>query len=162
IENKSVGAGDVVQEAIDLAPGAHTKHPARRIVQSGQPLIRKIQVTVRREYEIVDGLQPLEAHALKKRRDRARIGVQHQDALFVIGDEYPAIAVNLEPVRLAVVLRDQRESALGVYPENTAPRNVDAVEIALAVERRAFEQGMSWQGARLMFEPLRSRLFLAQ
>src|SRR5450755_2685696 len=61
--------------------------------------------------------------------------------MFVVGDEDTAISVDLQPVRLAVVLSHDFERPERRNAEHPPVRNVDDVEVALAIEGWAFEKG---------------------
>jgi hypothetical protein len=64
---------------------------------------------------------------------------QHQPAL-VAGDENAAVAVDLQPVRPAVILTDLFPLALGRDAEDPAEGDVGDIEPTGAFERGAFEK----------------------
>jgi hypothetical protein len=62
------------------------------------------------------------------------------DAVAIVGDKDAAIGRNLEAIRPAVIFDHQRPPAVGRDPKNAAERDIDDVEIARSVERRAFDK----------------------
>ena len=76
----------------------------------------------------------------------------------MIGDEHATVAVDLQAVGLAVVLEHHLEPATGVDAQETAVRQVDAPQVPLAIERRAFEERVHLHVA--VGEPLRGTIRL--
>ena len=71
-----------------------------------------------------------------------RLGVELHDAVHVVGDQDAAVAADLQAVRPAVIFDHQRPCPVRRDPEDAAEGNVDDVEIAVGVERRAFDEAI--------------------
>jgi hypothetical protein len=87
-------------------------------------------------------------------------------SLPVVADENAPVLVDLEPVRPAVVLRDEFPVFFRRDAENAAERNIDEPQVAFAIERRTLEKtfdfgalsiGIRPRGARLLAEFRRHR-----
>src|SRR5262245_31458725 len=68
----------------------------------------------------------------------------------MIGDEDAAVLVDLQTVRLAVVVREHAPLAGRRDLEDARMCDVDAEQVAVAVERRAFEERMQRPGATML------------
>ena len=125
---------------------------------TGLSLVGEIQVAVRSEHEIVDTLEPLQLRTIQDSRHAPRRGFEQHDSVSMIGDEHPSILVELEPVRLAVVLGDERHRCIGRDPEDPAPGNVDDPQVSFAVERRSFEEERCRRSVELDVNPRRATI----
>jgi hypothetical protein len=97
-------------------------------------LVGEIQIAVRREHQIVAAAKPLQTRAFQHRRHGTSCGIHRHDAVAVVRDEYPSVLVDFKPIRFAVIFRDDTDGAVRSGPENPAMRDIDAIEIASAVE----------------------------
>src|SRR5205807_180091 len=113
---------------------------------------------VRAEHEIVEALEALAVMGREDRLDRPARGVELHQAPPVVADEDAAIFVNLQPIRPAVVLADEIAIALGREPEHTSKRDVDEIEIAVAVERWPFEKAVDLLSEAVRVRPFGARL----
>jgi hypothetical protein len=95
-------------------------------------------------------------------RDRAGRRIEQHDAELVVGDENAPVFMYAQPVRFAVVFRDDIEFALRRDAENAAVRNVDDIEIAGAIERGPFEKAAGGNSASTGGDALRRHVALAQ
>src|SRR2546426_11352009 len=92
--------------------------------------------------QVVEALEALAERRLHKGLHLSRLRVQNEDSTPVIRDEDPAVTVDLEAVRPAVVLRGELPLLFGTDPENSSKRDVDAPKVPLAVERRPLEEAV--------------------
>ena len=72
----------------------------------------------------------------------------------MIGHEQATVLMNLQAVGLAVILGDDRKLASRIYPQNAAVGDVDAVEIAVAIEGRTLQERLHRPAAMLCLQPL--------
>ncbi|MNP10272.1 hypothetical protein D3C76_1024150 [compost metagenome] len=115
-------------------------HPASGILLAGLTLIGEVELAVSIKEQVVYTLESFATAVGKKRRDRAGFRVENQYSLLVVGDENPAIAVDLESVGPAVIFGDKGPFALWVYSKNTPVGDVRYVEISLYVEGWPFQK----------------------
>ena len=76
------------------------------------------------------------------RFDHAARGVEQQHAAFVVRDEDPAVAMDLQPVRPAVIFGDELPSAIGRDPENAAIGDVGDPKVPCAIEARPLQEAI--------------------
>ena len=100
----------------------------------GLALVGEIEITRRREDQIVDALEALACRRLQERRHGAARRVERHDPALVVGDEHAAVAVNLQPVRPSIILGHELPLALRANTENAAIRDVGDVQPALPIE----------------------------
>src|SRR3954466_4354801 len=122
-------------------------------MQTGQPLIGKVQVAIGGKKKIVDAFERRAISLDQKRRDFAVHRIEQHDAVLVIGDEGAPVAMKFQPVGPAIVLGHKNENAFARYSENSPILDVDTPEIALSVERWSFEQGTHRRTERLARDP---------
>ena len=108
--------------------------PASRILQSGLALIGEIHVAIGGEEQVIRTLETFAPTPADDWGEFAALRVQEEDTVFVVGDEYASVVVNLKSVRFAVILRDQRELTLWRDTKDAAVGNVDNVEVAVTVK----------------------------
>ena len=108
-------------------------------MQPGLALVGEVQIAIAGEHEVVQPFEALRRQQVGKRRDGTAFRVEHHDAVAVVGDEDAAVLVDLQPVRLAVVLGHQVDVAGGRHAEDPAVRHVGEVEMAVAVKGGALE-----------------------
>jgi hypothetical protein len=60
----------------------------------------------------------------------------------MIRDKDAPVAVNLESVRITGITREDLPSAVRAYLEEASVTDIDAVQIAIAVERRSLQKRM--------------------
>ena len=60
--------------------------------------------------------------------------------MHIVGDQDAAVLADLQAVRPALIFDHQRPCLVGRDPEDAAEGNIDDVEIAVGVERRAFDE----------------------
>ncbi len=134
VEHDAVGTWHGVDDQLEPAVGAQPIDAAGRVVQTGLSLVGEIKIAVAGENQIVDALEALGPASLEHGRDAAANRIEQHDAVSVIRDEDPAVLGDLQPVRFAVILGDERELADRRDSEHAAIRDVDDVEIAVAIE----------------------------
>ena len=140
VEHQPVRARNVVGDDFEPPVRAQPVDRAGRILQPGLALVGEIKIAVGGEDEIVQPLEVLEVVALDERRDGAALCIEQHQAALVVGDEDAAVLVDLQAVGFAVVLDDEFPLGPGRDAEDAAVRNVGAIKIAVAIERRAFEK----------------------
>ena len=79
---------------------------------------------------------------LQERRHGAAGRIEQHDPALVIGDEHAAVAVNLQPVRPAIILGHKLPRAIRADTEDASIGNVGDVQPALPIEGRPFEEGV--------------------
>src|SRR5437016_14230595 len=132
-QDQTIGTGDAARKPVQDAVRGVAVDAAARIGEVALPLVGKVQIAVHREGQIVHALERLLVIARYHCRDAAAFRVERQDAEPVVGDEEPAVLVDGDAVRLAVVLGCHVELPAGRDPENAAKCQIDDVEIAFAV-----------------------------
>src|SRR5690606_31285737 len=80
--------------------------------------------------------------------------VKHHDPVPIIGNENPAVLMDLQAVGLTVVLNDLVKFALRIYAEYPPIGDVDAIKIAISVERRTLEEGRQLAALMLLLQPI--------
>src|SRR5262249_19688881 len=85
--------------------------------------------------------------------DLPRFRIEQHQATLVVGDEDPSALVDLEAVRPAVVLRDKLPFAFRVDAEDAPEGDVDAPQMAVAVEGGAFEKAVDRRAAAVGIGP---------
>jgi len=111
------------------------------------------QILTPREEQVVDRLESFQIGADQIRRHFAVHRIKYHDAVLVVGDEDSAVAVNLQSIRPAVVLRGDMEHAIRADPVDAPVGKIDAPQIALAIERWPLQQGIRRTARRLMAHP---------
>src|SRR5581483_5689172 len=142
VERDAVRRGRVVDDALERSVLAEAKHPPRRIGDPGLPLVGEVQIAVVREVQVVEALEALAERGLDDGLDAAAPRVEEHQPALVVGDEDAPVLVDLQPVRPAVVLNDEVPFALRVDAEDAPEGDVDAPQVAVAVERRALEEAV--------------------
>src|SRR5665213_3159035 len=97
-------------------------------------------VAVGGEDQIVQPLEGLAVARGENRLDFARRRIEQQKAELVVGDVDASVAMDLQAVGPAVILDDELAFELRRQAEDAAERDVDEIEIAVAVEARPFEE----------------------
>ena len=153
--DQPVRARDSVDKAFE-APvrGPVPPHPAGGIVQPGEALIGEVKVAVRGEEEVVEALEVREAVPVEEGVDPPAHGVELHDAVHEVRDEDPAVPVDLEPVRLAFVLRDHVPVAGRAHSEDAPVRDIHEPQVSVPIEGRPFEKGAD-RPAGLSMRPCR-------
>ena len=93
--------------------------------------------------QIVQSLEPLAVRPVEEHFGLADRRVDHHQPARMVGDEDAAVAVDLEPVGLAVIGRDHGEVAAGRYLEDLPIGDVGDIEVAVAVKRRPFDKAVA-------------------
>src|SRR5580704_3612683 len=153
-QHQPVRARHVVEQQVERAPltipgGAQPKQSPGRVAQIGLALVGEIEIAVLRENQVVQPFETLAPRPVEKGFDLAARRIEQHQPLLVVGDEDAAVLVDLEPVRLAVPFRDDREFAVARHPQYLAVRNIDDIEIAGAVEGGSFEKAVAGNAALL-------------
>src|SRR6478672_9992623 len=110
------------------------EHAACRILQPGLALVGEVEITVAREDEVVQTAKRFRIGVGKHRCYGAVRGIKQQQTLAMIRDKNAAVFMNLEPIRLAVVLGNQMKLAVRCDLEYASIRNVRAIQVAGTIE----------------------------
>ena len=108
-------------------------------MQPGLALVGEVQIAVAGEHEVVQPLEAFRRQKVGERGNHTGARVEHHDAVAIVGDEDAAVLMDLEPVRLAVILAHEVDLAQRRHTKDPAVRHVGEVEKAVAVERGALE-----------------------
>ena len=147
VEHQAVRPRHAAEDPVGLAGAAQPIDRPARIVIAALALVGDVEVAVRREGKIVQALEAPLVAAVGHQRARAGVRIEAQDSVLVVGDEDASIAVDLQAVRNAFILGEHGPTAIRRDAEDAPVREVDAVEIAGAIERWPFEEGMQRSGA---------------
>src|SRR5215470_1996205 len=134
IEDKAVRPCHSAENEVHLASMAQAKDRSGWVVVPTFALISDIEIAVQAEVQIV---KPLEASVVASIPDQSSppgLWIKGQDAVSVVGNKNAAIPVNLEAVGDPVVFGKHRPSAIRRDPEHAAMREVDAIQVACAIE----------------------------
>src|SRR5450631_1978401 len=134
IERNSVGAWQLVEQQIQPAVRAQSEHPPRCIDEIGHSLVGEIEIARRRKDQIVGTFERFQIVSFQDVLDSPGRRVDDDDAMPSIGDEETPISMDLQPVRRAVILRNDAKLAVRVHTENPSKNQIDAVQISKAVE----------------------------
>ena len=124
-------------------------------LQAALALVGEVEIAVRGEVQVVQTMEVLEAGPGEIGLDLAADRIDDHDAMPMIGHEQAAVPVDLQAVRLAVILGDDRELAGRIDPQDAAVGDVDAVEVAVAIEGRTLQERLHRPAAMLGLQPLR-------
>ena len=137
IQHQPVGAGHLVDQADERAGfGLPFPDPARGVLQPGLALIGEIERPVAPEMQIVAALKAFGVRIPQRLGHGPRGGIQQHDAVLVIRQKDPPVAVDLQPVGLAVVFRDLGYLTRRIRAEHPSERNVDEPQVPIGIERR--------------------------
>ena len=114
--------------------------PPGRIVQSGLALVGEIDVAVAGDMQIVASAEGFGIARRQHLPHPPRPRIEFHDAVHVVGNQDAAVAADLQAVGPAVIFDHQRPCAVRRDPEDAPERNIDDVEIAFGVERRALDE----------------------
>ena len=162
VEDQPVRARHAVGQFVQRAVRRIAVHASARVGQIALALVSEIQVAVGCEREVVDAFEVLAMVARDDRRDFAAGGVEQHDAEFVIGHEDAAVLVDAQAIGFAGIFSDDVKFALRRDAKDAAVRNVNDIEIARAVERRAFEKAARGNAAAAGSDALGRHVALAQ
>ena len=99
IEHEAVRIRQPVHQHVERAVRPSAEHAPVQVLEAAFAGIGEVKVTVVGEYEVVEA-----AETVGQQRARARYRIESQQAELVIGDVDLPVAMDLEPVRIAVVL----------------------------------------------------------
>ena len=106
-ERDAVRTRHVGRQPVERAVRAQPVDASGRIGDAGLPLVGEVEVAVRGEVQIVEALEALAERGLEDRLELARLRVEREQSLLVVGDESAPVLVELEAVGPAVVLHDE-------------------------------------------------------
>ena len=84
------------------------------------------------------------------------------NATLIVRDEDPSVFVNLQTVRLAVLLRYEGPFFVRRYPENPAERNIDNIQVPVLIKGRAFQERVRVHAKLIGGDPRRADIFLPE
>ncbi|CAM3718679.1 hypothetical protein BOBR111200_04610 [Bordetella bronchialis] len=142
VQGDAIGAGHIVQQAIQLAGRRQPVHAPRGIVQAGLSLVGEIEIARGIEGQVVGPLEAFGIPVAQRRIDGAGLRVQAQDAAPVVGDPQPAVGMDGDAIGPAVVLGDQLPVQRRADAEDPSVRNVGDIQVAVTVEARPFQEAI--------------------
>src|SRR5439155_14284814 len=95
----------VVHEPLQLAARPQPPHAPAWVGDAALPLVGEVQIAVVGEVQVVEALEALAECGFKQGFYFSRTGIQNHQTPPVVSNEDASIAMNLEAVRPAVVLR---------------------------------------------------------
>src|SRR5215831_2990842 len=134
IEHKAVRPCHSAENEVHLAGMAQAKDRSGWVVVAAFALISDIEVAVGAKVQIVKPLKGSVVASIPYQSSRSGLRIKGQDAVSMVGDKNAAIPVNLEAVGDPVVFGKHRPSAIRRDPEHAAMCEVDAIQIACAIE----------------------------
>ena len=154
IHHQTVGARHIVEQTGDVAIGADAENAPGGVVQTGETLIGEIEVAVARKEEVVDRLEALEIGAHQVGRHLAAQRIEQHDSVLVVGDEDAPVLMDLESIGQPSYSFAIENSPDFETRKDPAVRNIDAPEIALAIEHGPLEQRSMMGAGRLGLDPV--------
>ncbi len=104
------------------------------IVVAAFALISDVEVAVGAKVQIVEALETSVAASIPYQSSRSGLRIKGQDAVSMVGDKNAPVSVNLEAIGDPVVFGKHRPGAVRRDPEHAAMCEVDAIQIACAIE----------------------------
>src|SRR5205814_8165547 len=126
-----VGGRRVRDQLLRLAVRSQAPHAPCRIGDAALALVGEVKVAVVGEVQIVQALEALAERAAEHFLYLAALRIEREEPAPVVGDEGTPVAMELEPVRPAVVLHREVPAALGIDAEDAPVRDVHAPKVAL-------------------------------
>ncbi|VFR95791.1 hypothetical protein RAN3_0386 [plant metagenome] len=141
IQRQAVGAGRIGQQHVQAAVGGVVAVDASTgVVHARLALVGKPAAALRIEDQVVDALEGLAVAMAQHGFGLAALGRQAQQATAVVGNPDAAVAMDGQAIGPAVILGHHVPGALRIDAQDAAVRDVGHIEVARAVEDRAFQE----------------------
>ncbi len=155
VEHQAVWAHAAIDQAFELVVRGEAEDATVGPLHVRLTLVGEVEIAIGREMKVVATSEGFRSDSGAVLRDVAAGRVELHDAVLVVGNEDLAVVADFQPVGVAVVVRGYVPFALWAYPEDLPERNIDDPKIALAVERRAFEEAIRHMSELIVLTPVR-------
>ena len=136
-QHQSVGIGQALHQHIKPAIGAQPQHATNLIAEMAALGVGEVQITVVREHQVI-GTREVADHGCPASGDR----IERHNPVLSISNKNPTVTMDLQAVRLAVIVREQMPSAIRSNAEDAPVSQIHAVQIARTVKGRPFQEGV--------------------
>lgn len=134
VEHQAIRPRKPLDQQIEFAGAAQPEDTAGRIFEGALPLVREEKIAISGEGQVVQALETLAKRLVEHDGHLCRFGIERQQTQAVVGDKYAAIAMDLQAIRLAVIVGKDFPFALRGNLEYPRMRNVDAEEVSVPIE----------------------------
>src|SRR5215470_6003214 len=134
IEDKAVRPRHSAENEVHLASVAQAKDRSGWIVVAAFALISDIEIPVGAKVQIVKPFKGSVVASIPYQSSPCGLRIKGQDAVSMVGDKNAPVSVNLEAVGDPVVFDKHCPRAIRRDPEHAAMCEVDAIQIACAIE----------------------------